>query len=48
MMGYTALKTLRMLRQGHRADATPWLQFWGQLPTPAQATHLVGVAPTVA
>ncbi|MBK9347047.1 MAG: NAD-dependent epimerase/dehydratase family protein [Burkholderiales bacterium] len=39
---------LRMLRQGHRADATPWLQFWGQLPTPAQASHLVGVAPTVA
>lgn len=39
---------LRMLRQGHRADATPWLQFWGFLPTPPQAAHLVGAVPTVA
>lgn len=41
-------ENLRMLRQGHRADATPWLQFWGSVPTPPQAEHLVGAAPTVA
>lgn len=41
-------ENLRMLRQGHRADATPWLRFWGQRPTQLQAEHLVGASPTVA
>ncbi len=36
---------LRMLRQGHRADASAWLRFWGQTPTPPLATHVVGSAP---
>lgn len=38
---------LRMLRQGHQADASDWLRFWGQTPTPLQAVHLQGEAPTV-
>ncbi len=38
---------LRMLRQGHRADATPWLRFWGQTPAPPQPAHLVGQAPAL-
>ncbi|MDT8990484.1 NAD-dependent epimerase/dehydratase family protein [Curvibacter sp. APW13] len=40
-------ENLRMLRQGHRADATAWLQFWGQTPTAPQATHLRGTAPAL-
>lgn len=41
-------ENLRMLRQGHRADATAWLQFWGHTPTHPQSTHLRGSAPTLA
>lgn len=41
-------ENLRMLRQGHRADATAWLQFWGHNPTLPQSTHLLGRAPTLA
>lgn len=36
---------LRMLRQGHRADASAWLRFWGHTPTPPQAAHLAGGVP---
>ncbi len=36
---------LRMLRQGHRADASTWLRFWGQTPTAPLAAHVVGSAP---
>lgn len=38
---------LRMLRQGHRADASTWLQFWGHTPTPPKAAHLAGSAPAL-
>lgn len=31
---------LRMLRRGHRADASAWLRFWGQAPTEPEPTHL--------
>ena len=41
-------ENLRMLRQGHRADATPWLQFWGRNPTQVQSVHLRGHAPALA
>lgn len=40
-------ENLHMLRQGHRADATPWLQFWGQTPSPIQQAHLLGCAPSL-
>lgn len=39
---------LRMLRQGHHADASAWLRFWGQTPTVPQAAHLQGSAPPLA
>ncbi len=31
---------LRMLRHGHRADASQWLQFWGRTPTEPNSMHL--------
>jgi uncharacterized protein YbjT (DUF2867 family) len=39
---------LRMLRQGHWADATAWLQFWGHTPTLPEYSHLSGHAPSLA
>ncbi|MGQ0709948.1 MAG: NAD-dependent epimerase/dehydratase family protein [Rhodoferax sp.] len=38
---------LRMLRQGHRADASAWLRFWGHPPTAPQSAHLQGGAPAL-
>lgn len=37
-------ENLHMLRQGHRADATAWLQFWGKPPTQIQPEHLLAPA----
>lgn len=47
VMPMARAENLRMLRQGHRADAHAWLQFWGQTPTPVRAEHLLGGAPLV-
>lgn len=36
---------LRMLRRGHRADASAWLDFFGQRPTDIASAHLLATAP---
>lgn len=38
---------LRMLRQGHRADASAWLRFLGRLPTQVCSEHLLARAPAL-
>lgn len=38
---------LRMLRQGHGADASAWLRLWPHTPTAPQTAHLQGHAPAL-
>ena len=38
---------LRMLRQGHRADASAWLRFLGRLPAQVCSEHLQACAPAL-
>lgn len=38
---------LRMLRQGHRADASAWLRLWGHAPTAPRLALLQGRAPAL-